>query len=351
MNVQDVGLCGVTAMNYKWYLSDLKKVNKNGYKVFSCFSCGGGSSMGYKLAGFEVVGNCEIDPKTNEVYKTNHNPRYSFNMDIREFLKLDKYPKELYELDILDGSPPCTSFSTAGVREKGWGKQKVFAEGNKLQRLDDLFFPFIELAGKLKPKVIIAENVTGIVKGNAKGYVTEIINEYKKHGYITQIFKLNSATMGVPQKRERIFFVSYRNDLKFQKLKLQFNEKPILFGEYRSNIGKPINKNTDTARLLNKRTKKDKKLADIKTRLGEKYARYNAQIVHDDMVCPTITSGGEFYRFADACKLSDLDIILSQTFPLDYNFKDKRVQFICGMSVPPIMMAKLAEQVYLQWLK
>ena len=338
-------------MNYKWYLSDLKKVKKNGCTVFSCFSCGGGSSMGYKLSGYEVVGNCEIDPKTNEMYKANHNPKYSFNMDIRDFLKLKDYPKELYNLDILDGSPPCTSFSMAGVRERDWGKKKTFAEGNKLQRLDDLFFPFIELGGKLKPKVIVAENVTGMIRGNARGYVTEVLKECKAKGYVAQIFKLNGATMGVPQKRERVFFILYRSDLNYPKLKLHFNEKPILFSEYRSNIGIPINPNTDTARLLSKRTKKDRNLADIKKRLGQKGSRFNAQVVQDHTVCPTITSGGEFYRGFDGTKFTDRDFILPQSFPLDYDFKDKTPHFVCGMSVPPIMMAKISSEIYKQWLR
>lgn len=337
-------------MNYKWELKDLKKITKNGHTVFSCFSCGGGSSMGYKLSGYEVLGNCEIDPKTNEMYKANHKPKYSFNMDIREFLTLSDYPGELYELDILDGSPPCTSFSMVGARERDWGKKKTFAEGNKLQRLDDLFFPFIDLAGKLKPKVIVAENVVGMIRGNARGYVTEVLREYSKQGYNTQIFKLNAATMGVPQKRERIFFISYRKDLEYPKLKLSFNEKPICFGEYRSSIGIPIDPKSDSARLLSKRTKKDKKLADIKLRLGEKYSRFNAQIVQDNMVCPTITSGGEFYRGYDGKKFTAMDYILSQTFPIDYNFKDKTPHFVCGMSVPPIMMARISEQIYKQWL-
>lgn len=53
---------------YNWYLKDINNIPKNNYKVFSCFSCGGGSTMGYKLAGYEVIGNCEIDKKINEIY-------------------------------------------------------------------------------------------------------------------------------------------------------------------------------------------------------------------------------------------------------------------------------------------
>lgn len=113
-------------LSWKWYLKDLNTVEKNGLNVFSCFSCGGGSSMGYKLAGFNVIGNCEIDHAMNKLYVANHHPKYNFNMDVREFgaIDNDKLPEELFHLDILDGSPPCSVFSTAGDREAGWNKEK-----------------------------------------------------------------------------------------------------------------------------------------------------------------------------------------------------------------------------------
>lgn len=73
--------------DWKWSFADYPK-EKNGLKVFSCFACGGGSTMGYKLAGCEVLGCCEIDPKMNEVYIKNHNPKHNFLMDIRDFNKI-----------------------------------------------------------------------------------------------------------------------------------------------------------------------------------------------------------------------------------------------------------------------
>lgn len=336
---------------YIWNLSDLKKVPKNNLKVFSCFSCGGGSTMGYKLAGYDIIGNCEIDEKVNNLYVKNQHPKYNFCMDIRKFNDLKEYPEELYCLDILDGSPPCTSFSTAGIREKGWGKKKKFREGQKEQTLDDLFFEFIDVANKLKPKVIIAENVKGIILGKAKGYCNLILKAYERAGYDTQIFLLNSATMGVPQKRERIFFVSKRKDLDLPKLKLTFKERPVLFGEFRSERGKEINSKTDTYRLLQLATKKDKNIADINLRLYNKLSQFNASIVQDTMLVNTITAGGSMYRFCDKMAFSDKDIITAQTFPQDYNFYNSDAKYVCGMSVPPLMMKKIAEQVYLQWFK
>lgn len=115
--------------------------------------------MGYKRAGFDVIGNNEIDPKINRLYVENNHPKYNYCEDLRAFNRRDDLPDELYHLDILDGSPPCTSFSTAGIREKGWGKAKKFREGQVRQTLDDLFFVFLDTVEKLNPKVVIAENV------------------------------------------------------------------------------------------------------------------------------------------------------------------------------------------------
>ena len=147
--------------NYRWTLKDANFTKDKG-NVFSCFSCGGGSTMGYKLAGFDVIGCNEIDPKMMEVYKKNHNPKYSYLEPIQEFKNRKDLPKELYNLDILDGSPPCSSFSMAGVRERDWGVERKFREGKDNQVLDTLFFDFIDLAEKLQPKVVIVDRIIAV---------------------------------------------------------------------------------------------------------------------------------------------------------------------------------------------
>lgn len=219
---------------YKWYLKDgylAKNIEKNNLKVFGTFICGGGSTMGFKLAGYNHLGGVEIDKQIAPIYKLNHNPKYLYTQDIRDFRLRNDLPQELFELNILDGSPPCSVFSIAGKREDGWGIEKIFREGQVKQSLDDLFFEYIELAKKLKPKIIIAENVKGMLIGNAKIYCKKIKDAFIDAGYEVQLFLLNASTMGVPQKRERVFFVARRKDLKFPELKLNFNEKPILFRE------------------------------------------------------------------------------------------------------------------------
>ena len=213
MNVRNV-VSGSTDFPWKWNMEDINSRPKNGCTVFSCFSCGGGSSMGYKLAGYTVVGNCEIDPEMMKLYQTNNHPEHSYLMDIRKFVEIpdEEIPEALKNLDVLDGSPPCSVFSMAGSRGDGWNVEKTFREGQAKQRLDDLFFHFIKVAKKLKPKVVIAENVKGLITGNAKGWVNRIIKDFDEAGYEVQIFLFNASRMGVPQKRERVFFIAHRKD-------------------------------------------------------------------------------------------------------------------------------------------
>ncbi len=336
-------------MGWKW--QDIRSVPQNGLKVFSTFSCGGGSSMGYKLAGYEVIGNCEIDPQIAEMYKKNHHPRLSYVMDIREFRNLpsEQLPDELLNLDILDGSPPCSVFSLAGKRERDWGKTKKFKEGQAEQTLDDLFFEFIALTKRLKPKVFIAENVKGLIVGNAKGYVHEIIRGFDEAGYTVQMFCLNAAKMGVPQKRQRVFFIGHRKELPYPKLKLEFNEPVISFGSIRAERGKPIS--AYKTELLRQKIRSDSCVADINQRLYHRTTEFNSMIVWDNAAAPTITSNGQFYRACDDMALTDSDFIRCQTFPIDYDFNGMNVQYVCGMSVPPVMMKCIAREIAVQWFQ
>jgi DNA (cytosine-5)-methyltransferase 1 len=337
---------------YKWNLTDLDDVEKNNYNVFSCFACGGGSTMGYKMSGFNVVGCNEIDPEMIKIYKNNHNPKFAFLESIETFKLRNDLPKELYNLDILDGSPPCSSFSMAGSREKAWGKNKKFREGQADQVLDDLFFHYIDLARKLQPKIVVAENVKGMLQGNAKGYVKQIINLYKVAGYDVQLFLLNGATMGLPQKRERVFFVCTRKDLNLPKLNLGFNEKPISVSEAFRVIEDINYKGKDySASSMMKYYNKCKS--------GESFAKYHpkgslfGQIkLPKHKPCGTLTSKEyQFWHYDSPRGLSRPECCVLSSFPLDYKFKtDQLAKYQVGMSVPPLMMHKISEQIKIQLL-
>jgi DNA (cytosine-5)-methyltransferase 1 len=346
--------------NYNWNLKDVVFTKDKG-KVFSCFACGGGSTMGYKLAGFDVIGHNDIDKKMIEVYKANHNPKYSFLESITTFAKRKDLPKELYNLDILDGSPPCSSFSMAGNREKDWGKEKVFREGQAEQILDTLFFDFIDLAKELQPKVVVAENVKGLLMGAAKEYVIKIYDAFDKAGYYCQHFLLDASKMGVPQKRERVFFICLRKDLaqpflhwadmftEVPKIEMEFNEKEIKFSFFRDLKGS-LRKTERQDLLLNNFIDGDKDIADINLRVNNKNSGFNANIIYDNEVLNTIDSKGEKYRACDLLHLTDKDFILGGSYPLDYNFLNNRASYLIGMSVPPVMTAQIASNIYEQWL-
>ena len=116
-----------------WKLTDLATVPKNGLTAFSCFHCGGGSTMGYKLAGFNMLGGVEIDPEMMGIYRANHKPKHSYLMGVQQFneLPLLSLPDELKNLDLLDGSPPCSVFSMAGKREKNGAVNITSAKASK----------------------------------------------------------------------------------------------------------------------------------------------------------------------------------------------------------------------------
>jgi DNA (cytosine-5)-methyltransferase 1 len=349
-----------TTFNYNWKLSETLFTKDKG-KVFSCFACGGGSTMGYKLAGFDVLGCNEIDPKMMEAYITNHNPKYSFLEPIQTFKDRDDLPAELFNLDILDGSPPCSSFSMAGNREKDWGKEKKFKEGQAKQILDTLFFDFIDLANKLQPKVVIAENVKGMLLGSAKSYVRDIYREFDKAGYIVQHWLLNASKMGVPQRRERVFFIALRKDLAkpllqykdlftyAPELNLKFNDREIAFSEFDSGLnGRKLSefvlKHYDLV-------KKGESVCNALRRQGHKETLFSYAKVDPRRSLKTITAAesGEF-RHDGPYFLHDNDYILGGSFPMDYDFKKFNKKYLIGMSVPPVMTARIAQRVYDQWL-
>ena len=346
---------------YVWTLADAKFAKDRG-KVFSCFSCGGGSSMGYKLASYDVIGCNEIDKRMMYAYCQNLNPRLPYLEPIQTFKLRNDLPDELYQLDILDGSPPCSTFSIAGDREDAWGKLKHFREGQAEQILDTLFFDFIDLAKRLQPKVVVAENVKGLLMGDALDYARKIHEGFDDAGYYCQHYLLNAAAMGVPQRCERVFFICLRKDLAtpfleqvnlfetLPKFKLEFNETPIMYREIMDDdASHPLP--PSYRKCWDKREYGDSSLADIAKRyLGEdKY--FNCSLQKSDKVLSTIAAKQEAtVAYHKPAFLSDREVILGSTFPTDYNFCGQRPNYVCGMSVPPVMMANVATQIWEQWL-
>lgn len=308
--------------------------------------------MGYKLAGCEVLGCVEIDPKMNEIYVKNHHPKYNYCMDIREFNSLpdESLPDELFNLDILDGSPPCTTFSTAGLREESWGKKKKFREGQKEQTLDDLSFVFIDTVRKLKPKVVIMENVEGLLIGEAFSYVQRIYKEFKQAGYLVHHWLLRGEDMGIPQTRHRVFFIACRNDLLIDPswFLMAFNYAPVCYEDIREGIQYPVKPTSKYYAIASSAIDEDKSIADTRIRMGEKGSAFQTYYIRENEVMPTLRTSADMIVLSTMSYISLEEIRNMQCFPKDYEFgamNRSNVAYICGMSVPPVMIKRIVNRL------
>ena len=342
---------------HAWRLTDLDAVPSNGVRVMSTFACGGGSSLGYKRAGCQVVAANDIDPEMAWHYKLNIHPPLYYLCPIRDLVTMD-LPRELFELDILDGSPPCSTFSMAGNREKDWGKEKKFREGQATQVLSDLFFDWLDLVERLKPRVAIAENVKGMIHGNAKGYVKLVMARLREIGYRAQLFLVNAADCGVPQRRERVFFCAAREDLEVAPLRLAPTHRWVSAGEA-----------TGDLQVLTDEERKDvapsagdlewwpltacgENYGDAKASRGLKRTCFSHFRLSSAEPSPTVTAASAQLTHWSECRhLTLREFIRLGSFPDDYIAKTPKLgKYLIGMSVPPKMAEVVARAVCEQWL-
>lgn len=197
-------------------MQEINEIPPNGYTVASTFSGCGGSCLGYRMAGFKVLWGNEFIPAAQASYRANMSTGSILDgRDIKvvrpeEILEVTGLKKG--ELDLFDGSPPCQAFSTSGKREKDWGKNKTYENGAS-QCNETLFFEYIRILRGLMPRTFVAENVSGLIKGAAKGYFLEILHGLKACGYRVGVRVLDAQWLGVPQTRQRVIFVGVREDL------------------------------------------------------------------------------------------------------------------------------------------
>ncbi|MCC7197471.1 DNA (cytosine-5-)-methyltransferase [Candidatus Peregrinibacteria bacterium] len=184
-------------------------------KAVMLFSGIGGMSLGFHLAGYNVVGHVEYNKSANKIYSLNFPESYSLGLDIKKVTdeQLDLFKKEQGEITVLAGGPPCQGFSLAG-------KRNVFDPRN------ELFKEFARFAKILKPKVIVLENVKMLLTMQTKdgGLVRDYLSEeFRKSGYELIYKDINAKEFGIPQSRERVLFIGLRSDL-IKKHNLLFPE-------------------------------------------------------------------------------------------------------------------------------
>lgn len=325
------------------------------YKVISTFSGIGGSSQGYKQAGLDVVASVEFLDYQARIYKANHKNTKVYQEDIRKLDPLEIL-KELNikprELDILDGSPPCSSFSTAGSINDGWGKAKKY--GNKVQRTDDLFLEYIRFIDKIQPKVFVAENVSGLIKGVSKGHFNEFFRLFKSCGYQVSAKLLNASNYYVPQKRQRIIFIGVRNDLNIAPSFPEPSIKKITLSEAFKDI---VNSYEELEEVNITKYAIHKEL--VKLSIYGKSSKYLNLLKESPFEpCRTLTATASQITAASVCHWDNRKFTIPElkriaSFPDDYiilgnNYNEKAEGL--GRCVPPKMMEAIARNIKLNIL-
>ena len=366
-------------------MKDVKKASaQNKFTVVSCFAGGGGSSTGYRLAGGNILLINEFVEEAIASYKKNYPDTPVLVDDIKKYAGkdfLDKVKLKEGELDILDGSPPCSAFSVAGKREKGWDKTKTYSDGKSVENIEDLFLEFIRVAKDIKPKVIVAENVKGITFGEATKKLNEFIKAFESIGYYVTYRVLNAADFGVAQGRERTIFICVREDVA-DAIGLSFLNLSGIFPEpfgYQISMEDAIeNIKNDEAEIkelrdfyegsfqkkfldpIPFRPKRHMKPSDPEFReWNPKASCFNMIRPAPHLPCPTLTQQGQkkglsgVFHYAENRKLTIKELRRLMSLPEDYELTgtfDQQAERI-GRAVAPRMMEAVANSIYEKVLK
>jgi len=361
----------------KYNLKDVKEASaQNKFSVISTFAGGGGSSTGYRLAGGNILCVNEFVEQARITYKENYPDTKILPDDIKEltgkdFLQTTGIQKG--ELDILDGSPPCSAFSMCGTLGKsgskhsdGWGKTKKYSDNKVVENIEDLFFEFLRIAKDLKPKVIIGENVAGLVAGEAKLKLNEIVNTFEEIGYDVSYKILNASHFGVPQSRRRVIFIAVREDVT-EAIGLTFMNIASIFPEESRDIvtaeealedleldSEEVKWCTDT--WIKSAHYKDTAalMPDDPDKVlgGNDYHpkgwHFNVKKMSRHHPAPTITTNADVCHFIEKRRLTIKEIKRLMSLPDDFIVTGSMSQKTerCGRMVPSLMMKAIAESVY-----
>lgn len=323
------------------------------YKVISLFSGIGGSSQGYKQAGLNVVASVEFLDYQARTYRLNHPTTRLYQSDIRTLEPLtilQDLGLSIGELDILDGSPPCSSFSTSGITSDGWGKAKDY--GNKRQRTDDLFWDYIRFVRAMKPKVFVAENVSGLIKGVSKGHFNDFMVAFQESGYKVSAKLLNAANYGVAQNRQRVIFIGVREDLGLLPTYPSVKQSVVSAEEALRGVVVDISENVAMSpNLLDlwHRTRVGGSFDEAMLVRSGRQSYFSHKRVAANKPANTITAhaGSDLSHWSEPRNFYSHELQALQSFPADYQINENRTTRIegIGRSVPPRMMEAIARTI------
>lgn len=175
------------------------------FKVLDLFSGAGGLSRGFYDAGYEVVLGVDFDKAALKTFKENHGQAEAMNLDLFDHdnidVIIDFLKNRKIKLDVLVGGPPCQGFSVAGPRDMN-------------DKRNTLYTAMVELADRVKPQVVVLENVPGMVQTNGGIGAKRVVEDFAKIGYNMVAKLLYGPDYGLPQIRKRVFFVGLKDNTK-----------------------------------------------------------------------------------------------------------------------------------------
>ena len=299
--------------------------------VISTFAGCGGSSLGYQWAGFKELLAIDFESHAIETFKLNFPDVDAWQADIRKVTAeaiLERTGINKGKLDVLDGSPPCQGFSTAG-------KRKVIDNRNELP------FEFIRLIEGLQPRAFVMENVSGMAKGGMRGLFNEILTRMKATGYHVEVHNLNAMYYGVPQSRERIIFIGMRDG---QEIKWTVRQKIVTVREVIGHL--PAGVEEEHQPQVIEAWHKSKPGQSL--RKAVKYVgSFQSCRLDPDRPAPTLIKAHNHWHYKVPRYLTAVEAGLLQSFPEDFYWPGSKqeIKERTGNAVPPKMMQAIAECV------
>lgn len=305
-------------------------------RTIDLFAGVGGVRLGFEKAGFSTVFANDFEPACKHTYDLNSNDIKLTIADINLFRI-----KQLPEFDLLLGGFPCQAFSIAGYR-KGFNDEK--GRGN-------LFFRIADIVAERKPKAIFLENVKNL-KNHDFGKTFRIIKKTLEDlGYYVKAEVLNSMLHGnVPQNRERIFIVGFRDKKHFDK----FNFPEEI--ELKTNFRDLLEENVDSrfyysGKPLYSRIRNDVKSKDTVYQWRRRYVRANKSGVVPTLTANMGTGGHNVPIILDEKgirKLTPKECFLIQGFPKDFKLPkiaDSKLYKQAGNSVSVPVIERIANNI------
>lgn len=306
----------------------------NAPTVISLFAGCGGSSLGYSMAGFREVLAVEWDKNAAATFRLNFPDTPIYQGDINELTDAEALRisgMKSGQLDLLDGSPPCQGFSTAGKREL-------------TDNRNDLFTQYIRLLRAFRPRIFVMENVSGLAKGKMRLILAEIFKELRASGYIVKMCIMDAAGLGVPQYRKRTIFIGIRKDLKLVPTFPEPLREIVTVMEAIGHLpeGKKGNHSPEVIGAWY-RCQPNISLRKVNKFVGS----FQSVRLNPSKPSPTQIKAHRNWRWDIPRQLTIKEMALIQSFPEQFHYRNNISlnQHQIGNSVPPLMMYEIARHL------